>query len=129
MTDHESNFREIDNTHSTISWLEEGIVLIKWKEDTDIEISDIDELEASFNILTNGKRVKVITELSRYVNITTEAKEYGAHRSPEHIGLAYVIQDLSQRMVLRFYFRIRGKKNPTKVFNTKELALTWLRSL
>lgn len=128
MIEIESNLLEIDNTNSTVSWLEEGIIFIQWKDETDIEISDIDELEVSFYKLTGGKKVKVISELGRYVNITTEAKHYAAERAPELICLAYAIQDLSQRMVLRFYLRIRRNKNPTKVFNSKETALTWLKS-
>ena len=121
--------KRIEKTNTTLSWIEPGIAHLEWRRDIDIEISDIDELEDSFKELTQGEMVKVVSEISRYVNITPEARSYAAKRSPKLIGLAYVINGLGQRLMLKFYIRLRKNQNPTKVFVTKKEALEWLREL
>ena len=95
----------------------------------DIAISDIDDLEDSFAELTGGEMVKVVSEIGRYVNITPEARSYAANKSPKLLGLAYVINGLGQRLVLKFYIRLRKNQNPTRVFVSKKEAVDWLRTL
>lgn len=119
----------IKKKNSTLSWIEPGIACISWGGNIDIEISDIDDLEDSFAELTNGEMVKVVSEVSRYVNITPEARSYAANRSPELLGLAYVINGLGQRSILKFYIRLRKNQNPTRVFVSKKEAVDWLRGL
>jgi len=120
---------EIKNTNSTLRWVEDGIVHIEWKPKTDIEITDIDELEISFNVLTQGQFVCVVSDLRDFVNISIEARNYAAEKSPKLKGIAYVISGLSQRIMLRFYIKLRKRKNPAKVFQSFDEAVEWLRTL
>ncbi|NRA10987.1 MAG: hypothetical protein HRT57_03410 [Crocinitomicaceae bacterium] len=120
---------KIVKANTTLSWIEPGIVHIEWRKEIDIEIADIDDLTESFNELTQGEMVKVVSEISRFVNITPEARSYAAKQSPKLIGLAYVINGLGQRLILKFYIRLRRNQNPTKVFLSKTEAVEWLREL
>lgn len=120
---------EIKKTNSTLRWIEAGIVHIDWKSGTDIEIPDIDEVEDAFKTLTEGELVSVVSDLREYVNISPDARNYAAERSPKLKGLAYVISGLGQRIMLRFYIKLRKRKNPTKVFESMEDAVVWLRTL
>ena len=129
MTIIELEHKEIVNLNSTIRWMDEGIVHIKWNPDTNINISDIDELEKSFNELTGGEKVCVIQDFGRYVNMNPDARKHAAERSPDVKGIAYIITGLGQRLVLAIYVKLRKRKNPTKVFSSMEGGVAWLRSL
>ncbi|MFT6283542.1 MAG: hypothetical protein ACJA0U_003685 [Salibacteraceae bacterium] len=121
--------KKIKKANTTLSWIEPGIAHIEWRQDIDIEIADIDDLEDSFAELSQGEMVKVVSEITSYVNITPEARAYAAKRSPKLLGLAYVINGLGQRLVLKFYIRLRKNQNPTQVFVSKKEAVEWLRQL
>jgi hypothetical protein len=126
--------KKIIKANTTLSWIEPGIAHIEWRQDIDIEIADIDDLEDSFAELTQGesdsyRMVKVVSEIGSYVNITPEARSYAAKRSPKLLGLAYVINGLGQRLVLKFYIRLRKNQNPTRVFVSRKEAVDWLRRL
>jgi hypothetical protein len=119
---------EIENTNSTICWVDESIVHIVWNPNIELEKVDIDEVSQSFDEMTQGEVVRVVSQFGTYVNISPEAKAYAAEKSPECIALAYVITSLAQRILIRFYIRMRKRKNPTKVFNTIDEALIWLKA-
>ncbi len=129
MTLEETISPEIINENSTFRVLDGEIIHVLWREGVELEIPDIDDAERTFEELTGGNKVKVLSQFGRYVNISSEARDYAAARSPECIALAYVITSLAQRIVIRFYIRLRRRKNPTKVFNTYEEALQWLRTM
>jgi hypothetical protein len=129
MTTPETTPTVIKNANSTIGWVNDDVIHLKWRQDVELEIPDIDEVEAAFQELTKGKKVKVLSEFGNYVNISAEARDYAAARSPECIALAYVITSLAQRIVIRFYIRLRRRQNPTKVFTSREEALNWLKTM
>ncbi|GAB5418844.1 MAG: hypothetical protein Crog4KO_01750 [Crocinitomicaceae bacterium] len=116
-------------SNATVRLLPGQIFHIKWKGGIDIEIPDIDELSAAFEQMTLGQKVKVINELDHFTSISNDARKYAAEKSPETIAIAYIIQGLGQRLVLKFYLNIRKRKNPTRVFMKYDEALEWLESL
>lgn len=124
----ESIENTIVNKNSTVKLVEKGIVHIKWKSDIELEEKDVDDVSAAFNELSKGEIVCVISHFGEYVNITPTARDYAANQSPKCIALAYVLNGLAQRLVIKFYIRIRKRKNPTKVFNSYEDALKWVKS-
>lgn len=129
MTAPEITHETIKNENSTVSWIDNDIIHLLWRKGVDLEIPDVDEVETAFEQLAQGRKVKVLSEFGNFVNITPEAREYAANRSPECIALAYVISSLAQRIIIRFYIRIRKRQNPTKVFMNRDEALKWLRSM
>lgn len=121
--------RKIINTNCTVSWIAEGIVFIQWKSGIDIEISDIDELSKAFHELSEGKLVKVLQDFGQYTSISSEARSYAAKKSPDLVARAYIIKGLGQRMVLKFYIRLRNQNCPTKVFMSFDEALEWVKNI
>jgi len=122
-------YKEIINKNSAVRIVEGNIFHIKWTQNVELEIPDVDEVNAAFLELTNGETVKVLSQFGNYVNITSEARDYAANKSPRCIALAYVVTGLAQRMVIRFYIRLRKRQNPTKVFNSYDDALAWLKTM
>jgi len=123
----EKTLAEEKITNALVTMLEGDIVHIHWNDNIDIARSDIEELEVAFQQLTDGRLVKAINHMGRYTNISSDARAYGAERSPELIALAYVIHGLAQRIAVRFYLKLRRRSNPTKVFENLDDALEWLR--
>jgi len=121
-----NNDSEIQNLNSIVRWIEDDIIHIKWKEDVELEEKNVDDVSLAFQQLTNRQTVKVLSHFGNYVNITSNARRYAAEQSPKCIALAYVINSLAQRIVIRFYIGMRKRKNPTKVFNSFEEAKEWL---
>ncbi len=120
--------KSIRNKNSIIQVLDNGILHVLYPEGTQIEVADIKELQTQFNKL-DPKPTKVIQELRPYVNMTNEARKYGAEHSPALKGVAYVIHGLSQRLLVRFYIKMLKRDKPTKVFDAFNEALAWLEKL
>ncbi|PHR17208.1 MAG: hypothetical protein COA38_21085 [Fluviicola sp.] len=120
--------KEIRTSKSTIRWIGDSIINIEWDRDIDVGNEDIDEALIAFNQLTKGRKVQVLSEYGKFLNFESGTKEYAATKSPDCTALAYVVENLAQRMVIRFYIKLRRTNNPAKVFNSKNEALIWLRT-
>ena len=111
------------------SILEENILLIFYKDKCIIEEDDVLIIEKAYNDLPYAKPMKVITQYGKFVSISSDARNKAAERSPDLIAIAYVINSLSQRLLLKFYIKIVKRKKPTKVFQSIEEALEWLKPI
>ena len=69
----------IQNTNSTATLIDEGILHFRWHTGIELEIPDIDEAHRAFELLAKGRKVKVLSEFGHYVNISPEARDYAAH--------------------------------------------------
>ena len=76
-----------------------------------------------------AKPMKVITQYGKFVSISSEARIKAAERSPDLIAIAYVINSLSQRLLLKFYIKLVNRKKPTTVFQSIEEALEGLKPI
>jgi hypothetical protein len=119
---------EVQITNATIIRLSDSIIHLQWKRGVELEISDIDEMIKAFEEMSKGQLTKVISEFSPFVTISSKAREYAAANSPDLIALAYVIHGLSQRIIIRFFIRIKKKKHPTKVCLSFDEAVNWIEN-
>jgi hypothetical protein len=119
----------IKNTNSTFIIVEDNILHICYDENVEIEVEDIIEIENSFNSLPNPKPLKILQEMGKYSSISPEAREFAAERSPGLKAVAYVVHNLGQRILLRFYIKMWRRKKPGKVFDSCDEALDWLKSI
>ena len=118
----------INNTNSKMRILEDGILHNLYSEGVLLEVEDIKELQVQFNLL-EPKPTKVLQELGKFTNMSAEARKYAAEHSPELDGVAYVIHNLAQRLLIRFYVRMWKRDKPTKVFDSFSDAHKWLVKL
>jgi len=63
----------------------------------------------------------VIMEKEAMEFISTEANKFG-------IADAFVIRSLPQKIIGNFYLKFHKPKIPTKLFTSKEKAITWLKT-
>jgi len=118
-----------DQEKFVFSILEDNILLIYYKDNATIEVEDILSIEKAYNDLPYVKPMKVVTEYGKFVTITSEARTKAAEKSPDLIAVAYVINSLSQRLLLKFYVNMVKRKKPSKVFQSLDEALEWLKSI
>jgi hypothetical protein len=115
------------NKNSKMQILEGEILHITYNEDVIIEIPDIKELNDRYNLL-NPKPQKVIQDFSRFLTISTEARHYASEKSPDLKAIAFVITSLAQRILLRFYIKTWKRDKKTKIFESFNEALDWIKS-
>lgn len=61
--------------------------------------------------------------------MSSDARQYAADHSPNAKGVAYVIHNLAQRLIIKFYVQMWKRKKPTKVFDSFYEAIEWLEKL
>ncbi len=106
--------------------LDNGVLHIIHAKGVDIEVSDVKEMQEAYNSLPNPKPLRAIQEFSLYVSMTMEARKYAAEHSPDLLGVAYIINGLAQRLLLRFYVRMWKTDKPVAFFDNYDDAMEWL---
>lgn len=114
-----------------VSLIGDDIIEFAVKEGCEVELTDVKEMVLTAGELGGGKMFKNLIIAGEYSSMTSEATQYmksdEAHRYT--IADAIVIDSLAQRILGNFYLGIVNKKRPSKLFNSKEKALGWLKSL
>lgn len=85
----------IENKNSILTVLDNGILHLYFKDNADLEVEDILDVEKAFNSI-EPRPQKVLSEMGKYTSITSEARSFAADRSPDLDGIAYVIQSLAK---------------------------------
>lgn len=119
----------IYNKNSTVRIIEGNIMYVRYKNNSIIEIEDVIELEKAYNSLKDPKPMKVLSEMGEYASISTEARAFAAERSPDLTAIAYVINGLAQRLLIKFYIRMWKRNKPYKVFDSLDDGLEWLNKM
>ena len=119
----------IENKNSVMRVLDNGILHNRYFEGSLLEVEDIKGVQNGYNSLPDPKPLKVIQEMEIGVSMTPEARKYAAEHSPDLTGVAYVIQGLAQRLLIRFYVGMWKRTKPVKVFDSVAEALNWLENL
>jgi len=130
---HKKNYIEIvtvvQNTNHEMRVLNNGVLHIIHAAGVDIEVSDVKEMKKAYYDLPNPKPLKAIQEFRFNVSMTLEARKYAAEHSPNLLGVAYIIDGLAQRLILRFYVRMWKKDKPKDFFSNFDDAMEWLDQL
>lgn len=119
----------IVNKNSEVKMIEENIIYMKYADNVELTIKDIEAVYNAFNEFGGNEDFKTLSEFHKYSTLGTEARHYAEKIKPKVKASAFVLHNLSQRILLRFYLKFQTNKNPTRVFNSYEDALKWLRSI
>ncbi len=109
--------------------LSNGVLHIIHDKGVEIEVSDVKEMKETFEQLVSPKPSKAIQEFKFGVSMNMEARTYAAEHSPALLGVAYIIDGLAQRLILRFYVRMWKRDKPTDFFSDVDEAMEWLESI
>jgi ABC-type lipopolysaccharide export system ATPase subunit len=89
----------------------------------------IEEIRDCFSIhdsLGVDENVRRIIESQKFASITKAARECVQNEARPAIAEAFVIRNLSQKILFNFYNKLRKGKHPIKAFDSFETAKKWI---
>ena len=107
-----------------------GIISVKITSGEDIEVEHVKQIIRSIGEIGGEKKYPVLIVVNEFILPTTEARNYLAtsESNPYGTAAAYVIQSFSQKLVGNFYLNYNKPFRPTRLFNSEEKALEWLKT-
>ena len=120
----------IDLKKVHISLVEPGIILNRVKENSTLEVEDV-ELMKKYNMeLAGGKPYCVLIISEPLSTVSKEARALASSKEFQQITIAkaFVTNNLGHIAVGNFYIKVNRPAIKTKVFKSEEKAMKWLRS-
>jgi hypothetical protein len=113
-----------------VFYFEEDILCVEYIGDYIVDEEDVIEFHAIFTKEAEKGKLKLLVLPGQNTSATREAREYSQRTVLNSFGEAIVISSLAQRIISNFYISFKNKAHyPIKMFNSKEEAVKWLRSL
>ncbi len=109
--------------------IEGHILRFDYHDDVTVELEDIMEAFAAFEQYSPDLSHKVLVVFGKYTLMEVDARTYAEGKEMYTPAQAIVIRNLAQRMLARFYTRLRKNTHPLRFFNNVEDALDWLRTV
>jgi len=116
---------------TSIAFLEirDEVLFVVFKEGVEIQLENIDEIIKARKVLQQGKKVLVLTDIRNVWHASKAAKARAGNE--EFLKLSYataiLVGSLPTRLLANFYIKFNKPKVSTKMFTSKEKALTWLK--
>jgi len=107
----------------------DGIVHLAMKDIEDYTVEILREQIQFLSEKSNGKKLPVMLTFSSYNSPNDETMKYASKDENMKYtkASAVVVDSLALRLGANFYLHFFKPKTPTKLFNTKEDAVLWLR--
>lgn len=106
---------------------EKNLLRIVITEGAHVNIQDVRNHFRVSALLTEGKRVKVLSDARANYSITSEARDEAAKLSKEgRIATAIVSGNPVSRFITNLYIRLSKPEVPTRLFDSEKDALEWL---
>lgn len=122
--------QSVKTSHATISYDGHGIIISELENDSEITLEDVIEHRRIIHELTNGKRHVVLAIARQHTTATKEAREFSSQNIPEgRIAEAIVITSMPVRLMGKIFINFHKPGLPTKLFETKEEAMIWLKKI
>ena len=88
---------------------------------TDSEMAD------TISRLSNKNKVAILSIAGLYGSITPDARKVDINKDEAYtLAIALVINELSQRLLANFFFKLRRINYPVKTFKNEDEATEWL---
>ncbi|NOQ74828.1 MAG: hypothetical protein GQ574_22630 [Crocinitomix sp.] len=113
----------------TLYRLENNILFFDYLNNIVINLDDIKEAFDLFIEHSEGMSFKVLLAFGQFSSISAEARKYAENKSMPTPAQAFIIRNLAQRMLAKFYHVFRKDDHPLKFFGKVEEALLWLESI
>jgi len=113
----------------TVSLREDGIIEQRFARDTPYEIdaAHISEMADTISRLSNKNKVAILSIAGLYGSITPDARKVDINKDEAYtLAIALVINELSQRLLANFFFKLRRINYPVKTFKNEDEATEWL---
>ena len=118
-----------------IEVLDSELVHIIYKNEYDVELKDVQEVDATFNKIAKEDKLYVVMDTKgRYNGFSTEAQKYLSKETKlveKDLlgGFAILIDSLAYRMLVKFYMKFYKPNYKLKIFSKHDDAIEWLLNL
>lgn len=117
---------------ATISFNEEGVLLVKFKDNVEVGIGEAIELVDVSLELVAGKSFYLLVDARDIASsMDHESRKYIAgHKEYNKLNIAQaiIVNTTQIRLIANFYFKFYGHVNPVKVFTRMDEGRKWLLS-
>lgn len=122
--------QQIDFKILSVALRSDGIVLVNIKANEEIDVANVKEVVSALEKIGNGKKFPLLIVAGEYTLPTPEARAYiaTAESDPYASAEAYVIQSFSQKLVGNVFLSFNKPARPTRLFNSQEKAIQWLKT-
>jgi hypothetical protein len=106
-----------------------GILVVTINDDVELTLQDIIEHREIAVRLTKSEPHCVLAIAGERTQATSEARQYAAENIPKgRIAEAVVLKSLTVRILGNFYLQFHKPGVPTKMFDDRYEAMTWLKA-
>ena len=114
--------------------VEEGFVILEFKDNVNIEVEDAKEIDQLIvdELINNNHFVALIDARDVTSTITAEAREFFANDElvlEIRKAQAIVVNNLHTKLLANFYMKFHKPKNPIKIFSDYDTAEKWIREI
>jgi len=112
-----------------VALFDDGMVHVNVAGNHEIDVSDVKVIVAAIEKIGNGKVFPLLIVTGEYTLPTPEARAYIAtpESDPYASAEAYVVKSFSQKLVGNVFLSFNKPARPTKIFNSEEKAIEWLK--
>ncbi|MCL4856630.1 MAG: hypothetical protein KJZ55_05055 [Flavobacteriales bacterium] len=109
--------------------IEEGVILITYKNNVEIELDEVIEIRNITNDLAKGKPYVSIYDAGNDTTVTKEAREISAKDGiiVNRKAMAIIVKHLGQRILANFFINLNKKTHPMKALTNIEDAIKWAK--
>jgi hypothetical protein len=119
----------IETNSAFISLIEEVVLVVKVKENMEIDVPQMwENYNATLQLCPKGD-FPVLFETEDFVTITKEARELGASKemAKDACAMAIMINSMAIRIFANFFIKFNKPMRPTKLFTDRDAAILWLK--
>jgi len=99
-----------------------------WDQPYEIDGTHLLAIADAMAELSGEKPRAILSIAGLYGSMTPEARKVDIHRANDYtLAIALVIQELAQRLLANFYFKIKSNDYPVKIFKSEDEATAWLQ--
>ena len=121
--------QQIELEFCTVSLRDDGVIEQRFLKDTPYEIDafHINEMSDVMSRLSNGGKAAILSVAGLYGSMTPDARKVDINKDQDStLAIALVINELSQRLLANFFFKLKKVNYPIRTFKTEEEATSWL---
>ena len=125
-----SILEKVDFPTLSVSFRSDGIVNVQIQANDEIDVIHVIQVVDVLEKVGKGKKFPLLIVVGEYTLPTPEARAYIAtpESDPYASAEAYVIQSFTQKLVGNVYLSLNKPARPTKMFNSEEKAIEWLKA-
>ena len=126
----DTNQYTVETKSANISVADHQIFQVNHHDNYEITFKDIQEIFALYkDYRKKGMVNKMLIIGGGRTSMTSDARQLVQTLIYDTLAEGIVVKSFSERIIANFYFMVKPKAYPIKIFSTEEAAINWLNSL